>query len=230
MSGNADLVLKTLRTRTARLISEMGSSLPQLLMQKEVKLLNMDHSFDEMGFEDVGSAFENGVSRITEVEEVDDSQLETPDIPKKILEHRSSIADSSLAELQESPDYGRNYHISSSERRNLDTAHFGTGGVVASDKNDNGLKLAAVLEESIENEDRVQEEESKLLQSLEKKIAETEMTNKSIEQKNIVLSEVGFPFKENEEPSSIQLSRIDPDDTNFLNQLDMEIKRTEQNV
>lgn len=59
-----------------------------------------------------------------------------------------------------------------------------------------------------------------------------------------MLSDVKFPTKKSADnndleeapearslvPTSLQLSRIDPDDTDFLNQLDAELKRTEANV
>ena len=57
--------------------------------------------------------------------------------------------------------------LTSEERRNSDTAHFGQHNSVTGTS---GIKLAAVLEESLETEQAALEEESRLLRSLEKKI------------------------------------------------------------
>ena len=78
-----------------------------------------------MGFDDVASAFENQVSAIEEVEEMDSHELETPEHPTRILEHRSSVAETSLQDPQESPIYALPGMLTSEERRNSDTAHFG---------------------------------------------------------------------------------------------------------
>lgn len=173
-SSSADLVLKTLRTRTARLVGEVGvERLPQLLADMEPHLLNFaddDHdddgpSFDEMGFDDMDSdgintrqTREDRFKIFEEIDEVDERtessreqkdavqratetvtvEVETPQLPgprRLELGHgrRASAADSEpLQDLvdgheEDSQEYHHvDMHLqSSSERRNLDTAHFG---------------------------------------------------------------------------------------------------------
>ena len=58
---NVDLVIKTLRTRSARLVNEIGPNLPAILSNLELQIQrksfddseNTDHNFEEMGFDDI---------------------------------------------------------------------------------------------------------------------------------------------------------------------------------
>ena len=55
---NIDLVIKTIRTRTARLVSEIGCNLPSILDNLALKIQKKNFSeengqFEEMGFDDI---------------------------------------------------------------------------------------------------------------------------------------------------------------------------------
>ena len=191
--------MKTLRTRTARLVTEIGSGLASILKNLQVTIqdkalsdansnVSEDQEFEATEFDDIENLSENSKNEFEYNQVINLSKSKPLEVSEKLASPQREF---NIMEEQELPELSQennsNYKnlLTSNERKNLDTAHFALEN--SNFKDENGDKMFMSIGSTIPNynndysqhpragQDSAEMEDQRLLESLEHHMATIEV-------------------------------------------------------